>query len=273
MAPSKSLTITDATSELLDEGKIQDCLQEFRSLVIANTKICQRKDDAFLLRYLYCTNFKVEDAFKRLSSLYELRIENMDWFAQSDPSEYSHILAWHAKAILAGRDKFGRRIYYTKIANIDVSNTNITEIARLDDLWLEAVLDEPDTQINGLCCMVDLEGLSWKFFPWFTPSNLRISSRKTELLPTKKLVIHVVRSSMLLNAAVALTFPFLSEKTKENIHFHHEDWPSLHKFIDPENLPIEYGGKLTNLDFEDRNKWLLEQGPRLLENFKNDCRL
>lgn len=39
MAPSKSLTITDATSELLDEGKIQDCLQEFRSLVIGNFKI------------------------------------------------------------------------------------------------------------------------------------------------------------------------------------------------------------------------------------------
>ena len=33
------------------------------------------------------------------------------------------------------------------------------------------------------------------------------------------------------------------------IHFHDRDWASLHKFISPDNLPLEYGGHKLEVDF------------------------
>lgn len=272
MPPSSELAI-DSSGRKLNKVEVEGCLDELRQLILGDVQFCMRKDDAFLLRFLHCTGFRIDDAFKRIQEMNDLRIENPDWFASTPPSDHAMLLSWNTKVMLDARDKFGRRIYITKIANIDATKTTIQKVAQFDDLWLEAILDEPETQANGLCCIIDMAGFSWKLFRWFTPGNVRIATKRTELLPTKKLVIHVVNSSMLLNATVALVFPFLSAKTKEQIHFHYEDWPSLHKFVNPEYLPVEYGGKLDSLEYAERNNWLVEQTPRLLENFKNDNRL
>jgi hypothetical protein len=47
------------------------------------------------------------------------------------------------------------------------------------------------------------------------------------------------------------------------IHFHGRDWASLHKFIPPEILPQEYGGKKSHLDYEKNSQYLYDNEEKL----------
>lgn len=83
---------------------------------------------------------------------------------------------------------------------------------------------------------------SWKMMKWLAPGNVKVASTKADLLPILKMEVHVVNSSSLMNAAVSLVFPILSQSIKDQIHFHYSNYPSLHEHTGRDVLPAEYGG-------------------------------
>jgi hypothetical protein len=48
------------------------------------------------------------------------------------------------------------------------------------------------------------------------------------------------------------------------IHFHGQDWASLHKFIIPEVLPQEYGGHKPEIDFSKAHQYLYDNAEKLM---------
>jgi hypothetical protein len=91
---------------------------------------------------------------------------------------------------------------------------------------------------------------------WLTPGNVRTASTKADLMPIKNMEVHVVNSSSLLNKAVSIVFPMLSQSIKEQIFFHGTDYESLHKHTGREVLPIEYGGLQEVYDVNDLHGYL-----------------
>uniref|UniRef100_A0A1B0CK77 CRAL-TRIO domain-containing protein n=2 Tax=Lutzomyia longipalpis TaxID=7200 RepID=A0A1B0CK77_LUTLO len=43
--------------------------------------------------------------------------------------------------------------------------------------------------------------------------------------------------------------PFIQEKLGKRMHFHGNDMKSLHKFMDPDYLPANYGGNLPAINY------------------------
>lgn len=92
--------------------------------------------------------------------------------------------------MLAGRDKKGRRIYLTRICKstllccdfmfitsvefhiklfthpsyvydlhtAQISKLSPVELAQLDDMWLETMLNEKETVENGIIALIDMSG-------------------------------------------------------------------------------------------------------------------
>lgn len=87
-------------------------------------------------------------------------------------------------------------------------------------------------------------------FKWLSPSNVKVASTKAELLPIKDMEVHVINSSSLLNKAVAMVFPMLSQSLKEQIHFHGTNYAALHEYTGQDVLPVEYGGTLKDFNHE-----------------------
>lgn len=125
---------------------------------------------------------------------------------------------------------------------MNTSNTSVHELAQLDDIWFQAILDERDTIENGIAAIIDMKGYTWKMLRWLTPANVKIAAQSAELIPIKHMEFHVINSSKLLNTAVALIFPFLGQRLKDQIHFHHGNMKSLHTKLGEDALPEEYGG-------------------------------
>lgn len=91
---------------------------------------------------------------------------------------------------------------------------------------------------------------------WLAPGNVKVASTKADLLPVKQMEVHVVNSSTLMNAAVSVVFPMLSQNIKDQIHFHYHNFPSLHAHLGREVLPVEYGGVQENLNYSDLKDYL-----------------
>lgn len=102
---------------------------------------------------------------------------------------------------------------------------------------------------------------------WLAPGNVKVASTKADLLPLKHMEVHVVNSSSLLNAAVSIVFPILSQSIKDQIHFHYQNFPSLHEHLGREVLPTEYGGLQENLNYDDLSNYLFKHEDYLNKSF------
>lgn len=266
---SQDKSLVSKPNEEEDAAEVQRCIERLRELLQGEKTLKIRDDDKFLLRYLRWLSFDPDTAFNKMKDIYKFRAEKKEWHCSKPPCEYEDILALNAQVMLSDRDRRGRRVYLVKIGNIDTNKKNVTiyRLNQVDDMWMEVAMEEEETQKNGLAAIVDMEGYSLKLFRWLTPNNISTGSRKFYNLAFPSIDIHVVNTSFLMNTSIALVFPFLDSKVKEHIHFHNTDWPSLHKHINPEILPQEYGGHVPSLDYVKLRSVLYDNSEKLIELF------
>ncbi|XP_044727129.1 alpha-tocopherol transfer protein-like [Chrysoperla carnea] len=271
MPENKSL-VFDKNGKQLTEEEMQERIEVLRKLIQDDKHLQVRTDVNWLTRFLYPTKFEPEDAYKRMIDYYKLKAENPKFYFTESPNKMSHFLNTELKILLPDRDLNGRRVFITKMGEVP-NNMSLTDLINMDDIWMEAVLDEPETQKNGLSSIIDLSKTPWAISKWLTPGNMRVGSKKADLVPFTDLQIHIVNTSPFLNAAIALIFPFLSTHTKEHIHFHYTDWPSLHKFVNPDILPKEYGGT-QEIDHDAiREKYLYNNASTIVKNLSANYKL
>lgn len=235
----------------ITEEERQQAVKRLGQLVDGEPDLYIGNDEKVLLRYLYFASFNVDNAFDKLKYVFKLKRDHSDWYAQKrDPEIHDKILKRKIHTMLEDRDRKGRRVYLINLGNVVVGEFLPWLMFQTDDLWLELAMDEEETQKNGLAFIIDMAGISWKFMRYFTPTIVTVSTRKAENIPLRSIQYHLINTGVLLNTMVSIVFPFLSPATKENIHFHKGDMKSLHKFIDPEILPVEYGGSRPSIDYE-----------------------
>uniref|UniRef100_A0A336LCW5 CSON008898 protein n=1 Tax=Culicoides sonorensis TaxID=179676 RepID=A0A336LCW5_CULSO len=223
------------------EEKLQ-LIQELRELVSNSTFTEARTDDVFLLRFLYCCDWDVDASYKRLLKVMQHRRNHPTWFINEDASNYIALLKENIKTVLDKRDKNGRRIYLTKLGNIK-SHIKASDLAQLDDLWFNTILDEPETIEKGISVVIDMKNASWRILKLLSPGNVKVAAQSADITPIKHMEFHIVNSSAILNSAVTLVFPFLGQRLKDQIHFHNSNMKSMHDHLGYDALPEEYGGE------------------------------
>lgn len=247
----------DYTSEsLLSDEEKQHQIEELRKMIEDYSILNIRTDDIFLIRFLSCCEWNANDAFQRIKKLFKLKYDHPKWFLNKKLNDYDEILKQTAKVMLPGRDKKGRRVYLSRMSTI--GHLSLYDMAQLDDLWFEAMLNEKETIENGIVVLVDMSGYSWKMLKWLAPGNVKVASTKADLLPLKQMEVHVVNSSSLMNTAINLVFPLLSQSIKEQVFFHYQNFPSLHEHLGQDVLPACYGGLQEISNFEDFNNYLFK---------------
>lgn len=242
-----------------DDEKKSSKIQELRKLIENCDDFVRRSDDLFLVRFLHCCDWNVDDAYQRMVKLFKLKHDNPDWFVDKPLHNYKELLNRNIKFVLDKRDKKGRRIFVSKMGNMDISAFSATDLAHLDELWCEFMLNDLETQKNGISCLIDMSGYSLKSLRYLTPTNIRIATQKADLMPVKHMEFHVVNSSTFMNAAVAILYPMLSKQIKDSVHFHYSNWDSLHAQLGKDALPAEYGGSNGEVfDYDMLNRQLLD---------------
>ncbi|XP_039610510.1 alpha-tocopherol transfer protein [Polypterus senegalus] len=200
--------------------------------------------DTFLLRFLRARDFDTELALKLLINYFRWRNECPEISANLQPSTVLGLLQNNYHAVLKFRDTNGSRILVYRIGQWDPKLFTAYEVFRVSLITSELIVQETETQRNGLKAIFDLEG--WRFAHAFqiTPSLAKkISAVLTDAFPLKVRGIHLINTPILFWSVFAAIKPFLSEKIKARIHLHGCTYQqSLIQYFPDSILPEEYGG-------------------------------
>ncbi|KAL0599336.1 Alpha-tocopherol transfer protein [Plecturocebus cupreus] len=182
--------------------------------------------------------------FRLLKNYYKWRAECPEISADLHPRSIIGLLKAGYHGVLRSRDPTGSKVLIYRIAHWDPKVFTAYDVFRVSLITSELIVQEVETQRNGIKAIFDLEG--WQFSHAFqiTPSVAKkIAAVLTDSFPLKVRGIHLINEPVIFHAVFSMIKPFLTEKIKERIHMHGNNYKQnlLQHF--PDILPLEYGGE------------------------------
>ncbi|KAM8715160.1 hypothetical protein ACLKA7_002241 [Drosophila subpalustris] len=222
----------------------QETIEEFRKYILEHKK-CQphRNDDRYLEKFLRARYWKIDSSYKLLCSYYKFREENKKYYEKVRPIDLRHVGDEEILTVTPYRDQHGHRILIYRFGIWRPNRVTVDDIFRATIVLQELGSLEPISQIVGGVAIFDLKDLGLEHLLHLSPS---VAQKMIALLvtsmPIRTAALHIVNQNWVFNAAIKIFKPFLNAAMRERLFIHGSDMRSLHKHINPENLPKRYGG-------------------------------
>ncbi|XP_043836249.1 SEC14-like protein 2 isoform X2 [Dromiciops gliroides] len=237
----------------------EEALDQFRKNVQDVLNDLPNPDDYFLLRWLRARSFDLQKSEAMLRNYMIFRKEkNLDNILSWQPSE---VLQLYDVGGLSGYDREGCPVWLDITGCLDIKGLLLSsskpELLKKRTQILVSLLRECDLQseklgkkIETFIMIIDLECLGLKHF-WKPATEIYqefFSILENNFPETVKHLI-VVKAPKLFPVAYNLVKAFISEETRKKIVVLGANWKEdLQKFINPDQLPAEYGGTLKDPD-------------------------
>ncbi|XP_007245158.2 alpha-tocopherol transfer protein [Astyanax mexicanus] len=210
----------------------------------AFSRVQQDLTDPFLLKFLRARDFDLDLALKLLINYHKWRQECPEISANLQPSSVIGLLKNNYHGVLKSRDDAGSRILIYRISQWNPKEFSAYEVFRVSLITSELIVQERDTQINGLKAIFDLQG--WCFAHAFQINPFlakKISSVLTDSFPLKVRGIHLINEPIFFRPVFKMIRPFLPDKIKQRVHIHGSSYTaSLYEHFPKAIFPPEYGG-------------------------------
>lgn len=234
-----------------DPAMVNSCIDTLRERAARESERCLTElSDPFLLRFLRARDFNIDLALKLLVNYHKWRDECPEISADVRPAPVIGLLHSGYHCALKSRDQSGSRVLIYRIGQWDTKQFSAYQVFRVSLITSELIVQETETQRNGLKAIFDLQG--WRFAHAFqiTPTIAkRIAAVLTDSYPLKVRGIHLLNEPMIFHTVFALIRPFLSDKIKQRIYMHGSNYrESLGQHIPLDILPHEYGGQEASVD-------------------------
>ncbi|XP_075214786.1 alpha-tocopherol transfer protein-like [Lycorma delicatula] len=225
--------------------KLKENINKLRQLVLLEKRLNARTDDIFLAAFLRARKHDVEKAFQCLKNYYKFKAAYPHFYTYCLPSENSTVYDLQHFSSLPGVDRKGRRMCAIIPGRMDLDKSPLDETFQLGTTVFEIMLEDPQLQITGTITILDLQKLTLiQQARLVTPTCAwHLANVVQDKIPLRVKAVHVVNQPFYFNAIYAVFKPFLKKKLRKRIFLHGNDYESLHKHIDPEYLPEDWGGK------------------------------
>ncbi|XP_062500540.1 retinaldehyde-binding protein 1-like [Corticium candelabrum] len=158
------------------------------------------------------------------------------------------------------RDYQSQQVICFQTGKWDLDKVSVTDIIRCLAMTMEAVIESPEVQVNGVVVVEDHAGMSIRHvFSMGSSDAKSVTQLMQDAFPARLKGIHIVHQGWFVRILFALVKPFLKSKMKERIFFHGTDYEKLHQLVDPANLPTSIGGQLANIDPTTWAQYLLKR--------------
>ncbi|XP_053415616.1 alpha-tocopherol transfer protein isoform X2 [Nycticebus coucang] len=192
---------------------------------------------------------KVRTVTELLKNYYKWRAECPEISADLHPQSILGLLKAGYHGVLRARDPTGSKVLIYRIAHWDPKVFTAYDVFRVSLITSELIVQEVETQRNGIKAIFDLEG--WQFSHAFqiSPSVAKqIAAVLTDSFPLKVRGIHLINEPAIFHAVFSMIKPFLTEKIKGRIHMHGDNYKQSLLRHFPNILPVEYGGEEFSID-------------------------
>ncbi|XP_065760583.1 SEC14-like protein 4 isoform X1 [Muntiacus reevesi] len=237
----------------------QEALTRFRDNLQDLLPTLPKADDHYVLRWLRARDFDLQKSEDMLRKHVEFRKQqDLDNILEWKPSE---VVQRYDAGGLCGYDYEGCPVWFDIIGTMDPKGLLLSaskqELIRKRIRVCELLLHECEQQsqklgrrVDTAVMVFDMEGLSlrhlWK--PAVEVYQQFFAILEANYPETMKNLI-VVRAPKLFPVAFNLVKSFMGEETRRKIVIMGGNWKQeLLKFISPDQLPVEFGGTMTDPD-------------------------
>ncbi|XP_035212947.1 alpha-tocopherol transfer protein-like isoform X2 [Stegodyphus dumicola] len=188
-------------------------IEQLKRLIKENADFVCWMDDSFLVRFLRFAKYDVQKAFKTIRNYYTFKAKFAGQYTNFKPSEVKHILEKNHILVSPYRDPHGGSIFILALGSFDADLVPMKELMAAIMVCSEVAICDETIQLCGSTVIFDFQGSSMRKLLHFASFQL-------------------------------LSFAF----TGLQFHVHGKNLKNFHKYIPPENLPEELGGKLGPMD-------------------------
>ncbi|KAM6954514.1 SEC14-like protein 2 [Aplochiton taeniatus] len=251
--------------------KQSEALEQFREIIQDILPQLPAQHDHFLLRWLRARNFNVPKAEVMLRKHLDFRIQNKvdtittDWDAPEVIDKY-------LTGGMCGFDKEGSPIWYDVVGPMDpkglflsASKQDFIKSKIRDCERLQKSCDQQSQRlgknVEAITMIFDCEGLGLRHL-WKPAIDTfgEIMTMFEANYPESLKRLFVIKAPKLFPVAYNLVKHILSEITRNKIIILGDNWQEvLLRNIDPEELPMVYGGTKTDPDGDPRCRTLINQ--------------
>ncbi|EDV99227.1 clavesin-1 [Drosophila grimshawi] len=246
-------TIEFARTELRETEEVKaEAIVKLRALLKETPEINYKDDDAFLTIFLRATHFYPEGALEKMKTTASFRKEHAALVHGLQAEQLKEFfIKGSVINVLRNCDQKGRRVLIVNAGKLwDPNEIPSDELFRMLYMVHIAAQLEEETQVRGVVCIMDFDGLGMKQVKALSPSfSKRLLTFIQEAMPLRMKEVHFVKQPFIFNMVWTLFKPFVKEKLNKRMHFHGSDMKSLHKFLDPSVLPANYKGQLPAIDY------------------------
>ncbi|XP_050418583.1 alpha-tocopherol transfer protein-like isoform X1 [Patella vulgata] len=243
-----------AKNELNEDPETRNVeINTLRTRIQSCPGLKSRLDSEFLVRFLRAKKFDQERAFNLVKSYYKIRKDNPEMFKDMVPSAVDCVIESKVTGVLDHTDKQGRKVMIVRPGKWDPSQCPLMDIFKLNYLTLSKLIEDEETQVNGVILMVELGEITWTHAKAISPLFAkRLSALLQEAFPARFKSIHYINEPSFFDYVFMIIKQFLKEKIVKRIHFHGDRVKELHEYIDVQYLPAEFEGQAPAFDTK---KW------------------
>ncbi|XP_012559190.1 alpha-tocopherol transfer protein-like [Hydra vulgaris] len=210
--------------------------------------------DKGLIIFLRARKFNVDKAFELMVRYYETKRSNPDIFENFNPSAERLTFQSGWNIAFPKRDSNGCRIFTICPGNWNPSDRSLINNFRANLIALEILIQEEETQINGLVIIIDFRNFGLTQAAAIQPTLFRrYGGFVFNTYPIRIKGIHVIEQPAIFSIIFPIISYFMKKKIKDRVKLHGSDMDNLSCFFSADSLPMEYGGTGEPNDF---NAWV-----------------
>ncbi|XP_071773890.1 SEC14-like lipid binding 8 isoform X1 [Centroberyx gerrardi] len=254
--------------------KQAEALVQFRERIQDILPQLPAQHDHFLLRWLRARNFNIQKSEAMLRKHLEFR-KQMKVDTITTEWRPPEVIEKYLSGGMCGHDREGSPIWYDVVGPMDPKGLFLSaakqdfiksKIRDCEILQKECSLQSQrlGRNVEAITMIYDVEGLGLKHL-WKPAIETfgELLQMFEDNYPEALKRLFVIKAPKLFPVAYNLVKHFLCENTRQKIFILGDNWQEmLLKYIDPEELPAMYGGKLTDPDGDPRCRtWINHVGP------------
>ncbi|XP_052752227.1 alpha-tocopherol transfer protein-like [Galleria mellonella] len=237
--------------------ELQELVQQMRKWAYEELQLSKGLEDNLLRRFVHSCYYDIDKAKAAAELFFSIRSSSPDLFSNRDPQSAQMQKTLSIVNLARFQISQNRNLWIWQLNDPGLVQYDYIQDVKLFFLVTDAWLLDDEHLENSDIVIMDVKDITLKFLMKYNMSVARkLAKYQEDALPIRLKQIHLVNAPSFIDKIYGLMKPFLKQDITNMLHFHPPKADTLHKFLDKDDLPEDYGG--TRGKMEDHMKNVME---------------